>query len=68
MALGIVARAEKLARGYAGPATKSSYHLGDLPDLRAALDRLILPEQMGTLFKVLALTHPGLATPPGFEG
>jgi NADH dehydrogenase [ubiquinone] 1 alpha subcomplex assembly factor 7 len=31
-----------------------------------ACRRLIEPSGMGTLFKVRALTHPGLPTPPGF--
>jgi NADH dehydrogenase [ubiquinone] 1 alpha subcomplex assembly factor 7 len=30
--------------------------------------RLIHPSEMGTLFKVIALSHPGLPPPPGFEG
>ncbi len=33
-----------------------------------ALERLTAPDQMGTLFKVLAATSPDLPTPPGFEG
>ncbi len=32
----------------------------------SACRRLIEPSGMGTLFKVRALTHPGLPTPPGF--
>ena len=66
MALGIVQRAENLARGLAGPATRSSYHLDDYPELRAALDRLVLPDQMGTLFKALAIVPKNAPTPPGF--
>ena len=31
-----------------------------------ALERLTAPDQMGTLFKVLAATSPGLPMPPGF--
>jgi SAM-dependent MidA family methyltransferase len=30
-------------------------------------ERLAAPEGMGRLFKALALCHPGLAVPPGFE-
>jgi NADH dehydrogenase [ubiquinone] 1 alpha subcomplex assembly factor 7 len=41
------------------------------PEQRAALEsglnRLIDPAQMGNLFKVLALTSPGLPTPAGFS-
>lgn len=56
-ALGIAARAEALR--HARPAQAES--------LTAALLRLTGPEpQMGTLFKVLAITAPGLAPPPGF--
>jgi NADH dehydrogenase [ubiquinone] 1 alpha subcomplex assembly factor 7 len=35
--------------------------------LEGGLERLLDPEQMGTLFKVLALTSPGLSAPPGFD-
>jgi NADH dehydrogenase [ubiquinone] 1 alpha subcomplex assembly factor 7 len=57
-ALGIEARAAQLKRA-ADPAQAA--------DIDSALDRLIGPEGMGTLFKVLALTGPGLTAPPGFE-
>jgi NADH dehydrogenase [ubiquinone] 1 alpha subcomplex assembly factor 7 len=43
-----------------------------MPAQRALLDsglrRLLDPAQMGTLFKVLALTSPGLPAPAGFAG
>lgn len=55
--LGIGARAERLARGLTGAALES--HL-------AALRRLTHPEEMGSLFKVLALTRAGAPPPPGF--
>jgi SAM-dependent MidA family methyltransferase len=55
-ALGIEARAEALAKAS--------------PDRAEALaldrDRLVDPEQMGDLFKVIALTAPGWPTPAGF--
>jgi NADH dehydrogenase [ubiquinone] 1 alpha subcomplex assembly factor 7 len=35
--------------------------------IRTALRRLIDKEEMGTLFRVLALTSPGFGAPPGFE-
>lgn len=35
--------------------------------LQSGLSRLIDPAQMGTLFKVMALTSPGLPVPPGFD-
>ena len=56
-ALGIEARAEALARS----ATPDQAH-----DIRAARDRLVNPDQMGTLFKALALTQPGLGPLAGF--
>lgn len=36
-------------------------------DIEAALRRLIDPEQMGSLFKALAIAHPDMAPPPAFE-
>ena len=35
--------------------------------LESGLDRLIDPAQMGNLFKVLAMTSPGLPVPAGFD-
>ena len=35
-------------------------------DLISGVERLIHPDQMGKLFKVLCLSSPGLATPAGF--
>jgi len=35
--------------------------------LESGLSRLLDPQQMGTLFKVVALTSRGLPTPPGFD-
>jgi NADH dehydrogenase [ubiquinone] 1 alpha subcomplex assembly factor 7 len=35
--------------------------------LESGLRRLLDPEQMGTLFKVMALISPGLPAPPGFN-
>ena len=55
--LGIDDRAERLARNLAGPALES--HL-------AAHRRLTHPEEMGSLFKVLAVTSAGAPQPPGF--
>ncbi|HEY6919883.1 MAG TPA: SAM-dependent methyltransferase [Tabrizicola sp.] len=55
--LGIDARAERLARNLAGPALDS--HL-------AAHRRLTHAEEMGSLFKVLAVTSAGAPQPPGF--
>jgi NADH dehydrogenase [ubiquinone] 1 alpha subcomplex assembly factor 7 len=55
-ALGIVQRAATLARG----------KLGSTPDIDGQLERLILPDQMGTLFKALAILPPGARTPAGF--
>ena len=55
--LGIDARADRLARNLTGPALES--HL-------AALHRLTHPKEMGSLFKVLALTRAASPLPPGF--
>ena len=55
--LGIDARAARLAQSLTGAALES--HL-------AAYRRLTAPEEMGSLFKVLALTSAGAPTPPGF--
>jgi SAM-dependent MidA family methyltransferase len=38
-----------------------------LADVQQAFHRLIHPDEMGTLFKVLALAHPALTALPGFE-
>lgn len=56
-ALGIEARAERLARNLTGAALGSH---------RAALHRLTDASEMGTLFKALALVAPGAPLPPGF--
>ena len=57
-ALGIDARAATLAR--AAPARAA--------EIEAARHRLVAPEQMGTLFKALALAAPGWPVPAGFGG
>ena len=56
--LGIALRAEALAKN-ATPAQAS--------DIASGVERLIAPEQMGSLFKVLCLMRAGLSQPPGFE-
>jgi SAM-dependent MidA family methyltransferase len=56
-ALGIEARAAALAR--------ASPERAD--EIAAARDRLTQPEQMGSLFKVLALVAPGWPDPEGFR-
>lgn len=56
--LGITARAQALAKNLSGPALEA--HI-------AAHRRLTHPDEMGTLFKVLALTPPGAPTPPALE-
>jgi NADH dehydrogenase [ubiquinone] 1 alpha subcomplex assembly factor 7 len=55
--LGIARRAERLASGLASPALEVH---------QSALRRLTHPEEMGSLFKVLALTRAGAPLPPGF--
>lgn len=57
-ALGIEARARKLRQG-ATPAQAQA--------IDAALRRLTAPEEMGSLFKALALTPPGAPAPAGFS-
>ncbi|SEN36720.1 SAM-dependent methyltransferase, MidA family [Pseudorhodobacter antarcticus] len=56
--LGIGARAERLARGVNGAALEN--HL-------AATQRLTRAEEMGSLFKALALFPPHAPAPPGFD-
>ena len=56
-ALGIHPRTEALARAAPDRAA----------DLATDRDRLIDPEQMGELFKVLVLTAPGWPVPAAFE-
>lgn len=54
--LGASARLEQLCR--AAPDQAAA--------LRTGLDRLMAPDRMGHLFKVLALTSPDMMKPPGF--
>ena len=56
--LGIKLRAAALERN-ATPAQAA--------DIRAATERLLRLEQMGTLFKALAIAAPSLPAPPGFD-
>jgi SAM-dependent MidA family methyltransferase len=55
--LGIDARLASLGRS--APARAA--------ELRAGRDRLVSPDQMGTLFRVLGLASPGWPAPAGFE-
>lgn len=55
--LRIAARAERLARNLTGSALENHH---------AAHRRLTHPEEMGSVFKVLALTSAGSPLPPGF--
>lgn len=57
-ALGAEARLAALA-ARAGPAQRAR--------LESGLERLLDPDGMGNLFKVMALCSPGLPMPPGFE-
>ena len=56
--LGITARAQALARTLSGETLQS--HV-------AAHRRLTHPDEMGTLFKIMALYQTGTPTPPGFD-
>ena len=55
-ALGIVHRAEVLSRNHLATS-----------EIRAQLERLIAPEQMGTLFKAIAIARKHAPVPPGFQ-
>jgi NADH dehydrogenase [ubiquinone] 1 alpha subcomplex assembly factor 7 len=55
--LGIAARADRLAANLTGAA---------LDNHRAALARLTAPQEMGEVFKALAIYPPSLPPPPGF--
>jgi SAM-dependent MidA family methyltransferase len=57
-ALGIAARAESLMAKNPASATQ----------LYEALERLVAPDKMGTLFKALAFLPNAALTAPGFEG
>ncbi|MCB2101387.1 MAG: SAM-dependent methyltransferase [Rhodobacterales bacterium] len=54
--LGLAARAEALLANADEAQAK---------DIQAAYGRLIDPDEMGTLFKVLVITHPEMPAPPG---
>lgn len=56
-ALGIATRADRLAARLSGPALEAH---------RAATHRLTSPEEMGSLFKMLALSRPDAPPPAGF--
>ena len=56
-ALGLAQRAAKLLQRASPEQAK---------DIESACRRLIASDEMGTLFKVLALTHPGFPAPVGF--
>ncbi len=56
--LGIQQRAEMLLR---------NADAGQAEQIRTAVTRLTAPDQMGDLFKVMAVCHASLATPAGFE-
>lgn len=56
--LGIEERAARLRQNATPP---------QAADIAAALTRLTAPDQMGDLFKVLAIAHPDLGTLPGFD-
>ncbi len=58
ISLGILQRTEQLTRNAAPDAAQS---------VLAATKRLIDPDEMGNLFKVLAATGPAAASPPAFE-
>jgi NADH dehydrogenase [ubiquinone] 1 alpha subcomplex assembly factor 7 len=53
---------EERAAALRARATPSQQHALD-----SGVERLLDPGEMGTLFKAMALTSPGLPPPPGFE-
>lgn len=56
--MGIVLRAESLIKGATAEQAES---------IASGVERLIGPDQMGSLFKVLCLSGHGMPQPPGFE-
>jgi SAM-dependent MidA family methyltransferase len=56
--LGLFQRTDRLARGQ--PPARAAALIG-------AAQRLAEPDRMGRLFKALAICHPALPLPPGFE-
>jgi SAM-dependent MidA family methyltransferase len=58
LALGLEMRLDRL---------KKSVTSSGRDTLTSGARRLIAPEEMGTLFKVLAATGPDQPTPPGFD-
>jgi NADH dehydrogenase [ubiquinone] 1 alpha subcomplex assembly factor 7 len=65
VSLGIVQRAERLANQQRSGA-KLSGHLYNTPLVQQQLNRLVEPDQMGTLFKALAIMPKSASAPPGF--
>ena len=59
ISLGIQTRTQRLAEAAATAAQKE--------DILSGVERLIAPDQMGTLFKVLAVTKSGSPMPAGFQ-
>jgi SAM-dependent MidA family methyltransferase len=55
VSLGLLERAGRLGANAAAPARET---------LRLAVERLAGTDQMGILFKVLAITRPGVVPPP----
>lgn len=64
--IGIVQRAQALAQAKNSGGRRAPPALGDAPDLMVALDRLVKPEAMGTLFKAMAIVPKSAPTPAGF--
>lgn len=78
----LAAAASKVGAAVFGPTTQADFledlgaiqriehlatrHPDAAQDLRSRLDRLISPDQMGTLFKVLAIVPKTALKPPGF--
>lgn len=58
LSMGIETRAATLARGATPDRVRA---------IRTDLHRLVAPNQMGTLFQVMAVTHPDLDAPDGFR-
>lgn len=59
------------SRSIVAPATTGSGGksdgIGSISDIAAAVRRLTGAQEMGGLFKALALTRPDLGAPPGFD-
>ena len=62
-----IAREEHLARIARAQALKRNATPAQAREIDLAVHRLTAPDQMGSLFKAMALTDPAVPAPAGFE-